>query len=145
MGQRTKIGFTAGAFDLMHAGHVLMFKDCKKVCDYLIVALQEDPSVDREWKNKPIMSLEERKILLESLKYIDEIVVYKTEKDLFKILSKMKFDVRIIGSDWEGKKYTGYFLKHHEHYFHRRTHGYSSSELRERVYTKEHERRNTNK
>ena len=75
------IGFTCSCFDLLHAGHILMLKDSKKQCDYLIVGLQTDPTLDRAEKNKPIQSLEERKIQLEAVKYIDEIHVYNSEKD----------------------------------------------------------------
>ena len=82
-----KIGFTCSCFDLFHAGHVFMLKDAKTQCDYLIVGLQTDPTIDRPNKNKPIMSFEERKILVESCKYIDQIIEYTTENDLLNILT----------------------------------------------------------
>ena len=130
------IGFTCGAFDLCHAGHCLMFKECKDFCDYLIVGLQKDPSVDRANKNKPIQSFEERLIILQSNKYIDEIISYETENDLYQILNNMwetdKIDIRIIGEDWKGKKYTGYDLPIKVK-FNSRNHYYSTSELRDRV------------
>ena len=88
-------GITSGAMDLLHAGHVLMLKECKENCDYLIVALHVDPSIERSWKNKPIETLEERKIRLEGCKYVDEIVVYNTEEDLRNLLIKIKPDVRL--------------------------------------------------
>ena len=79
-----KIGFTCSCFDLLHAGHILMLKDAKNQCDYLIVGLQPDPTIDRQKeKNKPIQSIEERKIQLEAVKYVDEIIIYETEKDLY--------------------------------------------------------------
>lgn len=135
-----RVGFTCGAFDLCHAGHILMFKDCKEVCDHLIIFLQEDPSVDigyrkvekNQIKNSPVMSLEERKIILEGVKYVDEIITYTTEKDLYEKLKNTKADVRIIGADWEGKKYTGWDLPHTP-YFNRRDHSFSTTELRKRV------------
>ncbi len=140
-------GFTASAFDLCHAGHMIMLKDCKNVCDYLIVALHDTPSHEEDIKyrletggkpkNTPIMSLEERKTILEGIKYVDEIILYKTEQDLINLLKTIKYDVRILGSDWEGKKYTG----HDTAYFHKRTHNYSTSELRERVYSIEKAKR----
>ena len=141
------VGFTAGAFDLCHAGHMLMFKDCKRVCERLIVALHTDPTLDMEYrikeknqvKNKPIMSAKERRIVLEGIKYVDEIVTYNTEADLYNLLKSLRYDVRILGSDWEGKKYTGHDLRHVA-YFHRRNHDYSTSELRERIYQREVER-----
>ena len=138
-------GFTCGAFDLCHAGHMLMFKECRAQCDYLIVALQEDPSVtDAEYrgkkKNKPVMTLEERKIILEGIRYIDEIVYYKTEEDLLALLRKLPIDVRFIGADWEGKKFTGHDLDM-QVVFNSRDHGFSTTELRDRIYTAEYDKR----
>lgn len=129
-----KTGFTCGAFDLCHAGHVLMFKECKEHCDYLIVGLHSDPTLDRKNKNKPIQSLEERMIQLEAISYIDKIVTYNTEKDLYELLSKNphSIDVRIIGADWKGKEFTGHDLPL-ETIFNSRTHSYSTSELRKRI------------
>lgn len=138
-----KKGFTAGAFDLCHAGHMLVFKECKNVCDYLIVGLQTDPSLDRPGeKNKPVMSVEERRIILESVKYIDEVVIYETEADLYNLLkeNKLGIDVRIIGADWRGKEFTGYDLPI-EMYFNTRDHGFSTTELRRRVYEQEKAKR----
>ena len=110
-----KVGITAGAFDLCHAGHMLVFKEAKTVCDYLIVALQDDPSKTQsdyrgKKKNTPIMTLEERRIILEGIRYIDEVVVYSSEKDLYDLLVNLKPDIRIIGADWKGKEYTGHDL-----------------------------------
>ena len=79
--KKNKIGFTCSCFDLLHAGHILMLKDAKEQCDYLIVGLQTDPTLDRPEKNKPIQSLEERKIQLEAVKYVDEVRIYSTEAD----------------------------------------------------------------
>lgn len=136
MTQKKKIGFTCGAFDLCHAGHMLMFKDCKEVCDYLIVGLQTDPSVDSDYRDKvkncPVMLLEERKIILEGIKYIDEIFIYSTENDLYEKLKNLKYDIRILGIDWKGKKYTGCDLPH-TLFFHKRDHSFSTTELRKRV------------
>lgn len=144
-----KIGVTFSAFDLCHAGHMRMLKDCKNQCDYLIVGLQDDPAqeADMEYrlktgakpKNRPIMSLAERKEILESVRYVDEIFVYSTEDDLLDWLKNNHYDVRILGSDWEGKPYTGHDLPH-KAYFHKRDHDYSTSELRARVYEAEKQR-----
>ncbi len=134
-----KVGFTAGAFDLCHAGHMLMFEEAKEHCDYLIVALQSDPSLDRpEAKNKPIMSMAERTILLKGVRYIDEIVPYDTEADLLKMLTENTFgiDVRILGKEYKDKSYTGRDLPI-PIYYNTRDHGYSTTELRERVYQAE--------
>ena len=137
-----KVGVTVGAFDLCHAGHILVFKEAKTVCDYLIVGLQSDPTIDRPEKNKPIMSMEERRIILEAIKYIDEIFEYETEGELYDILKKndLDIDIRIIGKDWEGKPYTGYDLPI-EMYFNSRDHGFSTSALRERIYEAEKSKR----
>jgi len=133
-----KVGFTAGAWDCYHSGHALLLKDCKTVCDYLIVGLHLDPSIERPEKNKPIQTLEERKTILESIKYVDEIRVYETEENLLNLLKKIKPDIRIIGSDYRGRedRITGYDLGIPIHY-HERNHGYSSTELRKRIYMAE--------
>lgn len=132
-----KIGFTCGAFDIMHAGHVLMFKECKeKYCDYLIVGLHSNPTIDRpDMKNKPIQSLGERRIQLEGCKYIDELVEYNTEEDLKKLLITLKYDVRIIGADWTGKAFTGFDIPGHMEkvVYNSRNHYYSTSYLRKRI------------
>lgn len=129
-----KIGFTCGAFDLCHAGHMLMFKECKEYCDYLIVGLHTDPTIDRPEKNKPVQSLEERMIQLEAVKYIDKIITYDTEQDLYEILAKNphEINIRIIGADWEGRPFTGHNLPMNT-VFNSRTHSYSSSNLRKRI------------
>ncbi|MFA6463513.1 MAG: adenylyltransferase/cytidyltransferase family protein [Candidatus Paceibacterota bacterium] len=134
-------GITVGAFDLCHAGHFLVFKEAKENCDHLIVGLQEDPSItDKNYrgkkKNKPIMSLKERQIVLEGIKYIDEIFTYTSEEDLFDKLQKIKYDIRFIGEDWKGKKYTGHDLPH-KIFYNKRDHGYSTTELRDRIHKAE--------
>ena len=133
------IGFTCGAFDLLHAGHALMFEECKKYCNYLIVGLQRDPSVDRPNKNKPIQSYEERKIMLSSIKWVDKILFYDTEKQLEELLVSTDIDVRIIGADWKGKKFTGHNLEIPV-VFNTRDHGFSTSDLRARVFKAETEK-----
>ena len=125
-------GFTCSSFDLLHAGHILMLEDAKSQCDKLIVGLQTDPTIDRPEKNKPIQSFEERKIQLEAVKYIDEIFVYETEKDLYKKLLEISPDVRILGSDYIDKPFTGDDLDI-PIYFHERKHNYSSTNLRGRI------------
>jgi glycerol-3-phosphate cytidylyltransferase len=130
------IGFTCSCFDLLHAGHILMLKDAKDQCDYLIVGLQTDPTIDRpNIKNSPVQSLEERKIQLEAVKYIDEIIVYETEQELYELLRKIKPNIRILGSDYIDKKFTGDDLKI-EIYYHVRKHSYSSTNLRKLIKNK---------
>lgn len=132
MDERTTIGFTAGTFDLCHAGHLLMFKEIRKQCDYLIVGLQSDPTIDRPEKHVPVETVEERLIRLQACKYIDRIIPYDTEADLYRILEREKIDVRFLGADWKDKKFTGYNLPINV-VFNTRDHTYSSSNLRERI------------
>ena len=133
------VGFTCGTFDITHTGHILMFQECKKVCDYLIVGLQTDPSIDRPFKNSPVQTVEERKIMLSAIKYIDEIFVYTTEADLLKFLKKKRIDIRILGADHKDYPFTGDKLPI-KTYFNKRDHPYSSSSLRERIYQAEVEK-----
>jgi glycerol-3-phosphate cytidylyltransferase len=135
-----KIGFTCGSFDLLHAGHILMLEEAKRQCAHLIVAVQTDPSLDRPQKNKPVQALEERLTVLRGIKWIDEIRTYSTEEELYEMLSSIIPDVRILGADWKGKKYTGHDLKI-KIYFNSRSHEWSTSELRKRVYEAELKKR----
>lgn len=134
-----KIGFTCSCFDILHSGHVLMLKDASSQCDILVIGLQTDPTIDRPEKNKPIQSYDERLIMVQSIKYINYILQYATEDDLLKILNRLNPSVRIIGSDWKGKKYTGFDLPI-QMYWHNRTHNWSSSGLRKRIYEAEKEK-----
>ena len=127
-----KIGFTCSCFDLLHAGHILMLKDAKQQCDKLIVGLQTDPTLDRQEKNKPIQSYEERYIQLEAIKYVDKIIKYTTEKDLYKKLLEINPDIRILGSDYINKSFTGDDLNI-PIYYHNRNHDYSSTNLRGKI------------
>lgn len=131
-----KIGFTCGAFDMFHAGHILMLKKCKDVCDYLIVGIQTDPTIDRPEKNKPIMSIFERQMVVKACKYVDEIIVYETEKDLEDILSTIDIDIRIVGIDHKNGFMTGYEIckkRGIKIYYNKRDHRFSTTSLRERV------------
>lgn len=127
------IGITFGSFDLCHYGHVLMFKECKEYCDFLIVGVQSDPSIDRPEKNAPIQSHKERIGIVESIKYVDRVIPYDTEADLIQVLLDIKPDVRILGTDHQGTNFTGYDLPI-KCIFNTRDHGYSTSELRDRVF-----------
>jgi len=125
-------GFTCGAFDLLHAGHILMFKEIRNQCDFLVVGLQTDPTIDRPEKNKPIETVEERKIKLEGCRYVDQVILYNTEADLYKLLKELKTDVRFLGEDHKGKPFTGEDLPI-KIIFNSRNHNYSSSNLRKRI------------
>lgn len=133
------VGFTCGSFDLLHAGHALMLEEAKEHCDRLVVGLQSDPTLDRPEKNKPIQTLEERIVMLKSIRWVDDIVIYSTEAELVRLLSTLKPDVRIIGADWKGKQYTGFDLPIRV-VFNTRDRGYSTSSLRSRVYRAEKNR-----
>jgi glycerol-3-phosphate cytidylyltransferase len=127
-----KKGITASTFDLLHAGHILMLKEAKSVCDYLIVALQVDPTIDRPEKNKPIQSYYERWVQVSAVKYVDEIIPYATEEELRTILQNYDIDIRILGDEYYDRYFTGNDLQM-EYHFNKRTHGYSSTELRNRI------------
>lgn len=127
-----KIGITASSCDLLHAGHILMLKEAKSVCDYLIVALQIDPTLDRPDKNMPIQSFYERWTQLSAVKYVDKIIPYSTEMELMTILQNNSVDIRILGDEYKNKVFTGCDLQM-EYYFNKRTHKYSSTELRKRI------------
>lgn len=127
-----KTGFTCGAFDLLHAGHIMMLEEARTFCDYLIVGLHTDPSIDRPEKNKPIQSLNERLIQLRAVKYIDLVLIYDTEIDLLNLLKAIEPDIRIIGYDYKDKNFTGDDLGI-ELKFNSRNHNFSSSELRDRI------------
>lgn len=128
-----KKGITFGAFDLFHAGHVLMMEEAKSVCDYLIVCLQTDPSLDRSEKNSPVQSILERQIQVEACKYVDEVIIYDTEEDVMEISNSIDWDVRILGDEYKDKYFTGREEYLDKCYFNKRPHDFSSSELRERV------------
>ncbi len=135
-----KVGITFSAFDLFHAGHVKMLEEAKRQCDYLIVGLQTDPTIDRPEKNQPTQTVVERYIQLKACKYVDEIVPYATEQDLEDILRSFKIDVRIIGEEYRDKDFTGRAYceeKGIELYFNKRDHRFSSSGLRKVVAEKE--------
>ena len=132
-----KTGITASTFDLLHAGHVSMLREAKTQCDYLICALQVDPSVDRPDKNKPVQTLVERYIQLSAVKYVDEIVCYLTEEDLVDILSMYDINVRVLGDEYKDKDFTGKDVcqkRGIDLYFNKRDHRFSSSGLRRRVF-----------
>ncbi len=134
------IGIVASTFDLLHAGHIMMLREAKDQCDHLLCALQVDPSVDRQEKNSPIQSIVERYVQLAAVKYVDEIVVYQTEKDLEDILELYPINVRILGEEYRDKDFTGREICKRRGiriHFNKRDHKFSSSGLRKRVSDKE--------
>jgi glycerol-3-phosphate cytidylyltransferase len=130
------VGITFSCFDVLHAGHLKMLEEAKSQCDYLIVGLQIDPTIDRPQKNKPVQSIIERYIQLKSCRFVDEIVPYSTEADLMEILQSFKIDTRIIGEDYMDKGFTGkqYCEEHNIRiYYNSRKHPYSSTYLKKRI------------
>lgn len=130
------VGFTCSAFDLLHAGHIAMLKEAKTQCDHLIVGLQNDPTLDRAAKNKPVQTIVERQLQLLGCRYVDEVWVYNTEKDLEDLLLILPINVRILGVEYEHQEFTGREICHKRNirlYFNSRDHSFSSSMLRQRV------------
>ena len=127
-----KVGITFGAFDLLHPGHLAMLEEASKKCDYLIVGLHVNPQVERPEKNKPVESVSERYLRLKGCKYVKEIIPYETEDEFYELLLILKPDIRFLGSDWNGKGFTGNLLPM-EFYFVERHHNESSSNLRKRI------------
>ena len=131
-----KVGITASTFDLLHAGHIEMLREAKSQCDYLLCALQIDPSIDRSEKNKPVQTIVERYAQLEAVKFVDEIIPYLHENDLEDILMMRTINVRILGEEYREKEFTGRDIckaRDIDLYFNKRDHRFSSSELRERI------------
>ena len=130
------IGFTCSTFDLLHAGHVAMLREAKAQCDYLIVGLQVDPSIDRKEKNPPVQTIVERQAQLSAIKYVDEVLVYNTEADLLDIINMYPIDVRILGEEYRDNEFTGKDecrKRGIQLHFNKRDHRFSTSDLRTRV------------
>ena len=142
--QNRLIGITCSTFDLLHAGHIIMLEECKKYCDYLVCALQVDPSIDRPEKNKPIQSLVERYIQLDAVQYVDKIIPYNTEEELKTIFSSLDLDVRIIGEEYKDKNFTAKDIcmkRNIRFVYNKRDHDFSTSSLRQRIYEQESTKR----
>lgn len=131
-----RIGITCSTFDLLHAGHIVMLEEAKRHCDYLIAALQVDPTLDRKTKNSPVQSIVERQIQLAGVKFVDEIVVYNTEDDLEDLFLTLPLDVRIIGDEYKDKEFTAKricYKRKIEIVYNKRDHSFSSTDLRKRT------------
>ena len=138
------VGFTCSTFDLLHAGHILMLAEAKSICEHLIVGIQSDPTIDRpDAKNKPVQSIVERYVQLSAVKFIDEIIVYDTEKDLEDILLTLPIDVRILGVEYQDKEFTGRDICNKRNIkliYNTRDHSFSSSSLSKRVVEAERQK-----
>lgn len=132
-----KVGITFSTFDLLHAGHVAMLRDAKNQCDYLIVGLQSDPTIDRpDTKNKPVQTMFERYLQLKAVEYVDEVIPYQTEQDLEDILQTLNINVRILGEEYRDKDFTGKETckrRDIKLYFNKRDHRFSTTDLRNRI------------
>ena len=121
-----------------------MLEECKKYCDYLICALQVDPTIDRSEKNKPIQSLFERYIQLDAVQYVDKIIPYTTEEELITIFSSLDLDVRIIGEEYKDTEFTAKNIcqkRGIKLVYNKRDHDFSTTNLRERIYNQESNKR----
>ena len=128
------VGFTASTFDLLHAGHCAMLAEAKSKCDFLVVGLMTDPTIDRpKEKNKPVQSVFERWVQASSVEFVDLVIPYETEQDLIDMLLLIKPDVRIIGEEYRDTDYTGKNIKDIDVYYNKREHSFSTSSLRQRT------------
>jgi cytidyltransferase-like protein len=127
-----KIGFTAGNFDLLHPGYIYTFETAKQNCDYFMVFLQMDPSETRFTKYKPVVPLHERYKTLMSIKYVDEVITYQTEEDLLKLIEFYRPDLRILGDDYIGKRFTGDHLPI-EVLYTTRSHDWSTTRIKDLI------------
>ena len=133
--KKWNIGLICGSFDVIHPGYIKMFIDAESVCDKILIALQSDPSIDRPHKEKPLQSLEERELILRSIRYVDDVIHYTTEADLYNILKTDVYDVRILGSDYIDSEFTGKDLGR-PIYFHDRNHNYSTTKYKKNIRRK---------
>ena len=128
-------GFVCGVFDMYHAGHVMMLKECRENCDYLIVAINEAENIDTKinpGKKLPLYSIEERVMIMESCKYVDKVLSYNSEDELLALMKKYSPDIRCLGDDYREKKITGSELNIRIHYTDR-SHGLSTSKYKSQL------------
>ena len=125
-------GVIAGNFDVIHPGYIHLFNECKEFCTELIILLHEDPSIERPEKLKPILNLDERMIILSSLKQIDQIIPYKLETDLYELLLNLDIDIRFLGDDYKSKPFTGDDLNIPIHFLDR-SHGWSTTKFKNKI------------
>ena len=127
-----KLGFTAGNFDILHPGYIYTFEEAKRHCERFVVFLQNDPSLHRKSKYKPVIPSWDRYKALMSIKHIDEVFMYQTEDELLDLITFWKPDLRILGEDYIGKPFTGDNLPIHVIYT-SRSHGWSTTKLKDLI------------
>ena len=130
--KKYNVGIVCGALDVIHPGYIHMFMDAKSVCDKLVVLLQTDPTIDRPEKMKPTQSPEDREFILRSIRYVDDVTFYTTESDLYTILKQDFYDVRILGTDYNNRDFTGSDLNR-KIYWHDRNHTYSATKFKNNI------------
>ena len=131
-----KKGFVCGVFDMYHAGHVLMLKECKENCDYLVVALNKADNIDYSInpnKTKPLYSIEERVTIIESCSFVDEVLTYDSEEELYTLMKGLGLGIRFLGDDYKGKPITGSDLNI-PIYYTDRSHGLSTSKYKKALF-----------
>lgn len=141
LGKRTEdvvVGYASTVAELFHAGHVAYLREAKKHCDYLIVGVVNDPTIDRSWKNKPVQSLFERYIQVASCVYADIVIPLQGETDLKDSLLLLQPDVRFVGEEYRNASFTGSDIDNIEIIYLPRAHSFSSSDLRRRVWKAEY-------
>lgn len=142
--KKNKIGFACSCFDLLHAGHIIMLQEARKNCDYLIVGLQSDPTIDRQTKNSPILSMSVRYLQLAAVTYVDEIIPYQTEAELLELMKMLPIDVRFLGEEYKLTEFTGrqYCIESGiELFYTSRRHNLSTSNIRKTIFAKEAEKK----
>ena len=125
-------GVIAGAFDVIHPGYIKMFKEAKQHCDSLIILLHTQPNIERPNKMPAILSTDERKEILESIKYVDSVIRYTYEEQLYDLLKMGEFDIRFLGDDYKDEPFTGDNLRILIHYLDR-SHGWSSTKFKKLI------------
>jgi len=135
------IGFTASTFDLIHAGHIAMLEEAKSYCDFLVVGLLTDPTISRpDKKNKPVQSILERYIQLQSIRVVDMIVPFDTEEDLETMIKMIMPQIRLVGEEYKGTEHTGWNIEDVQIIYNKRKHNYGTTQLRERIAKAENEK-----
>ena len=125
-------GVIAGAFDVIHPGYIKMFKEAKQHCDSLIILLHTQPNIERPNKMPTILSTDERKEILESIRYVDSVIRYTYEEQLYDLLKMGEFDIRFLGDDYKDEPFTGDNLRILIHYLDR-SHGWSSTKFKKLI------------
>ena len=107
MEHKPEIGIITGAYDIIHPGYVRLFKEFNDACEYQFVLLHEDPTIERPEKLKPILSVNERIEMITPYLNCCFFMTYNTEEELLQLIKSLNPDVRLLGEDYIGKRFTG--------------------------------------